>query len=370
MCALQAGDATRLGELLDEGAEVNVRDGFGESALVKANRGSHHLVSIRKEHNNAHIPQRPQAVVPNTLLRSPRRTHRQSRGCFRAGLPAAAGERGRPLRSAAVSLGAATLPLLPGVCPHCRSWLNASAVSVRTLQTFEHCTTWFLSSFPFSRRYLALWEEVQFDGEALLELDDRGLAEDVCIGVGAHRKIILKKVAELRVRAAAVTSTGNTAQRQRAIESVMALTDSVAKRELIAAQQQNENLRTQLETAEATLQARASGLGSGAMALEDGGPAALVGEELFRGGVLRLSLKLPTNEHVRIEVPEQMLVAELKVKVLPYCDIPARQQSLTHKFKDLDDTKTLAGCGIVDLSVLHVRRKVWPPTAWTVLQKR
>eukprot|EP01051_Picozoa_sp_SAG22_P016146 SAG22_NODE_2226_length_2814_cov_1.924862_2_plen_221_part_00 len=135
--AAEQGDGDRLAELCAaDGCDVNVKDGYGESALVKANRKGHH-------------------------------------GCARLLL-----EHGAELSD------------LPP-----------------TAWTFEHCTTWFLGAFSFSRRYLALWEEVQLDGEALLELDDRGLSEDVCIGVSAHRKVILKAVAELRVRAAAVTAS-------------------------------------------------------------------------------------------------------------------------------------------------------------------
>ena len=60
-------------------------------------------------------------------------------------------------------------------------------------------------------------------------------------------------------------------------------------------------------------------------------------------------------------------MAELMVTLLGPCDIPAtaRGQLLMHKFNGLDDVKTLAGTGVTDLSVLHVRRR--PATRTTNL---
>jgi hypothetical protein len=207
---------------------------------------------------------------------------------------------------------------------------------------------------------------VQLDGEALLELDDRCLAEDVCVGVGAHRKVILKCVAELRDRAAGQKTSGNTAARQGEIEAVMVMSDSVAKRELIAVQQEAANLRSRLETAQATMEARAGGLGGAAMLADTvcrpttpppthtppappapsthlpaprrvtqgaypesrtgriQAAAAATPEELFQGGMLRLSVRLPTGEYLRMEAAQQLLVSELKVRAAVRLPSPPR----------------------------------------------
>ena len=192
---------------------------------------------------------------------------------------------------------------------------------------------WFRQTFPFAASYAASWEAAQLDGEALLMMDDEGLRDDIPIGVRAHRGIILKKIDALRAAADTAATAPSMLMNSGTASAAVARSTAtggvsealaVAKRELAAAQEENAALREAL--AGDRFSASPLLLGNSNTTSSD----AVTVPSLSNSGVaVRLSIRKPTGDYIKLEVGEQTLIAELKAELSNLTGMPLRTQVCT-----------------------------------------
>lgn len=168
-------------------------------------------------------------------------------------------------------------------------------------------------------------------------MDDEGLRDDIPIGVRAHRGIILKKIDALRAAAdtaatapSLLMNVGPASAAVAASNATGGVSDAlaVAKRELAASQQENAALREALAGDRLTASPTATPLLLG----NTNGPtpgAASVPSLSNSGVTVRLSIRKPTGDYIKVEVGEQTLVAELKAELSNLTGMPLRTQVRT-----------------------------------------
>ncbi len=230
-------------------------------------------------------------------------------------------------------------------------------------------------------------------------MDDEGLRDDIPIGVRAHRGIILKKIDALRAAADTAASAPsllmNRGPAAAAVAASAATSEAlaVAKRELAAAQEENAALREALAGDRLFQSSSTAPLLLGNSNIPNAGTATIPSLS-NSGAAVRLSIRKPTGDYVKVEVGEQTLIAELKAELSNLTGMPLRTQvctpasarprllhcyvhgtmlhanwlcdSLTetlcavlqvllHQFKELEDQRTVLGSGLSDKAVLHLK---------------
>ena len=230
---------------------------------------------------------------------------------------------------------------------------------------------WFSQTFPFASNYAASWAAAQLDGEALMMLDDEGLRDDIPIGVRAHRGIILKKINALRIAAENATTAPALLANGPASSAVAGIAAgagagataglnaalAVAKRELAATQEENAALREALagDTSSTTTSTPLLlGQGPGLSSSSAGAGSSLLSppassSTLGGGAPVRLSIRKPAGDYIKMEVGEQTLIAELKAELSGLTGMPLRTQVC-------DASLSLPRCSVHVLSPWHGRR--------------
>lgn len=164
-------------------------------------------------------------------------------------------------------------------------------------------------------------------------MDEEGLRDDIPIGVRAHRGIVLKKIDALRTAATTPSllehrGPASTAVAVSNIPGGAAEALAVAKRELAAAQEENAALR------EALAGDRLSASSAQPLMLGNSHrpstETATVPSLSNSGVAVRLSIRQPSGDYVKVEVGEQTLIAELKAELSNLTGVPLRTQVCGH----------------------------------------
>jgi hypothetical protein len=295
----------------------------------------------------------------------------------------------------------------------------------------EQVAAWCDREFKWFGKYATQLASAMIDGAALMEYGapgdgERLLQTDLDISIGAHRRVLQQRIAELCAReearaarqlaaaqaeklALAAAIKVKEAEKVRAVEA-----DARARLlEIEATRQKTEAAAASAVTPAQKLGIRqtAHGLGTATATMHPGGLSrrAMIDKQLLEestqptstryssgptsgddlsdpvpedlqhelhasmataaADAINISVRTPSGDWHKLRLGKGVLVKELQAKLAVSCGVPVASQTLLHKLRPLPEWQSLGACEVEDKAVIHLKSSAAQPRKLRLLLK-